>query len=80
MEPESEQFKQRSREEEDIASRQAEQSGAQPAEFETPEELIRHDAARTEVPASVEARLKDSLANEPKPKPGIWKRLFGGGD
>ncbi len=81
MEPESEQFKQRFREGEEAAdSRQGQQSDAGQAEFETPEELIRHDAAQTEVPAAVEARLKDSLANEPKPKPGLWKRLFGGGN
>jgi len=80
MEPESEQFKERFREKEEVDSRQGQESGAGQAEFETPEELIRHDATQTEVPATVEARLKDSLANEPKPKPGLWKRLFGGGN
>ncbi len=79
MEPESENLRHRSREEEKAGSLRAEQTDAQPVEFETPEELIRHDAETTEVPPEIEARLKRSLADEPKPKPGLWKRLFGGG-
>jgi len=46
-------------------------------EFATPEELLRHDAAQTEVPPTVAKRLDESLQNEPKPTRSLWRRLTG---
>ena len=47
------------------------------AEFATPEELLRHDAAQTEVPPTVAKRLDESLQNEPKRTRSLWRRLTG---
>jgi hypothetical protein len=80
MESESENLRHRSREEEESLGEQASGAEAKTLEFETPEELIRHDAKETQVPAEVETRLKQSLADEPKAKPGFLRRLFGGGN
>jgi hypothetical protein len=47
-------------------------------EFATPEELLRHDRAQTEVPPAVAERLVETIAAEPKPasaKPW-WKRIL----
>ncbi|HXT10711.1 MAG TPA: hypothetical protein VN873_04045 [Candidatus Angelobacter sp.] len=46
-------------------------------EFANVEELLRHDAARTSAPASIEQRLQKSTADFPKPPKSWWKRLFG---
>jgi hypothetical protein len=46
-------------------------------EFATPEELLRYDAAQTEVPPTVAKRLGDSLLREPKPARSLWRRFFG---
>ena len=46
-------------------------------EFSTPEELLRHDAEQTMVPAGLGARLQDSIAREPRPPKRWWQRLFG---
>ena len=46
-------------------------------EFTTPEEMLRYDAAHTEVPPAVALRLKKSLESNP-PKTSWWKNLFGG--
>jgi hypothetical protein len=56
----------------------AEQQQTRPQErvFETPEELLRHDAAQTNPPASIEARLKDSIAKEPPASPSPWWRRW----
>jgi hypothetical protein len=47
-------------------------------EFATPEELLRHDRAQTEVPPALAERLGETIAAEPKPaaaKPW-WKRIL----
>jgi hypothetical protein len=55
---------------------QAKQATAK--EFATAEELIRHDAARTSPPPTLEDRVKQSIATEPPPEPKAWwKRLLG---
>jgi len=54
---------------------------AQPAEvheFQTAEELLRHDASQTAVPPAVARRLDESIQREPKPERPWWKRLTGG--
>lgn len=48
-------------------------------EFKTPEEALRHDAARTELPPAIAERLRQSIAAEPTPptpRPW-WKRMLG---
>jgi hypothetical protein len=58
---------------------ESEQQAQQPAplEFATPEEMLRYDAARTEVPATVAQRLQKSVAESGPPRPRWWRRLFG---
>jgi len=47
-----------------------------PAEFASPEEMLRFDAKSTLVPGGLEARLCRSMQGEaPGPKPW-WKRWF----
>jgi hypothetical protein len=45
-------------------------------EFGTVEEMLRHDAAQTQVPPAVGARLRESIAREPAPRASWWRRLF----
>ena len=44
-------------------------------EFESVEEMIRHDAAQTEVPGHLFERLKTEIAAEQKPVPW-WRKWF----
>ena len=46
-------------------------------EFESVEDLLRHDAAQVPAPETLAPRLKDSTAKEPPAPPGFWQRLFG---
>jgi hypothetical protein len=57
----------------------AEQQTQQPAtlEFDTPEQMLRHDASHTPVPPNIATRLKQSLAELPPPARPWWRRLFG---
>ena len=48
-----------------------------PLEFATAEDLLRFDAKNTPLPESVEQRLRESLAREPRPPRRWWQRLFG---
>jgi hypothetical protein len=46
-------------------------------EFQTPEELLRHDAAQTAVPPEIVRRLSQSIAeSSAAPKPW-WRKLIG---
>lgn len=56
----------------------AEQTTRQPSkhEFETVEEMIRHDASQTEPPAAVAERLADSISKEPKSTKPWWRRFL----
>jgi hypothetical protein len=45
-------------------------------EFSNSDELLRFDAAHTEVPPEIAARLQKSAANLPPPA-SWWKRFFG---
>jgi hypothetical protein len=40
------------------------------------EEVLRVDARQTAVPPAIAARLKDSIAREPRPRKGILGRFF----
>ena len=46
-------------------------------EFNNAEEMLRHDAERTEVPAAIEARLRESIAGESRAQKSWWQRIFG---
>jgi hypothetical protein len=46
-------------------------------EWNSPEELLRHDAGNTATPAAIESRLKVSTASIPAPVRPWWKRWFG---
>jgi peptidyl-tRNA hydrolase len=47
-------------------------------EFATPEELIRHDRGRTDVPPAVATRLAESVASDPpQADRPWWKRWMG---
>ena len=51
-------------------------------EFVSVNELVRQDAEHIQVPPAVAARLRASLAREPKPTPGggsWWRRWLAGG-
>ena len=49
-------------------------------EFDSPEALLRHDAARTPVPPRIGERLGEALIREPaRERAPWWKRLLGGG-
>lgn len=54
------------------------QAQAAGREFASPEEMLRFDAAQTEVPETVKARLADSLEKEPpsEARASWWRRLF----
>lgn len=64
------------------AAHQHEAAAAAPGlEFDSPEALLRHDAAENPAPPSVAERLRESFADEaPPPKTSWWRRLLGGGD
>jgi len=42
----------------------------------TAEEVLRADARQTTVPPTIAARLKDTIAREPRPRKGILGRFF----
>lgn len=45
-------------------------------EFATTDELLRHDAAQTEVPPIVAERLSKSIEALPRPSRSWWQRMF----
>jgi len=47
-------------------------------EFATVEEILRYDAAHTTVPPAIGRRLQESIGDQPAPKPGWWRKFFGG--
>ena len=46
-------------------------------EFNSADELLRHDAELTLVPPAIAARLQESIAREPASRRNFWRRLFG---
>jgi hypothetical protein len=63
--------------EEAQAAAQARQTESAVTEFATAEELIRHDAARTDPPPTLAERVKQSIAAAPPPPRPWWRRLLG---
>ena len=59
-------------EQEQLAALNAPQTSTR--EFATAEELLRHDAGRTEVPPVIAERLLKSIQNLPHPAPTWWQR------
>jgi hypothetical protein len=55
------------------AARETNQTDSAPLEFQTTEELLRHDAAQVELPPSLLERIRHSVATEKNP---WWRRLF----
>lgn len=47
-------------------------------EFKTAEEVIRYDAERTQPPARLEHRVRESVEREGLCRRSWWRRLFGG--
>ena len=45
-------------------------------EFNSAEDLLRHDARQVPVPAAVAARLHESIRDLPLPRQAWWKRFF----
>ena len=45
-------------------------------QFASPEEMLRHDAARTEVPPALARRVAESVAKEPRRARSWWQRWF----
>lgn len=64
---------------EQLASAQQQAGQAAAREFNSVEELLRHDARQTPVPPGIAARLQQSLGSEAAPARPWWRRLFGGG-
>ena len=46
-------------------------------EFDTAEEMLRHDAGQTPVPPAVAERLQKSIEHEPQPARSWWQRVIG---
>jgi hypothetical protein len=55
----------------------AQQANESVLEFNTPEELLRHDALHTVVPPTIAHRLKESIGEIPPPARSWWRRLLG---
>ena len=66
--------KQKSQEQEQLAATASQQTTTR--EFATTEELLRHDAAQTEVPPVIAERLTNSIKDLPRPSKTWWERLL----
>ena len=77
MKPPSSRFQQPGQEHSGAQEQSAKETAGE--EFDSPEALLRFDAAQTEVPADVARRLNETLRAEPQPpRPPWWRRLMGG--
>lgn len=45
-------------------------------DFNSVEEMLRHDGQHTTVPPAVEQRLTESIRHEPRPAKPWWQRVF----
>ncbi len=68
--------KHKSGEQEQLAAPSAQQLVAR--DFATAEELLRSDAARTDVPPVIAERLSKSIQGLPRPSRSWWRRIFNG--
>lgn len=65
------------KEQESLETSQRSETKAAALEFETPEAMLRHDAAHTAVPPGIAERLKQSMPDPPSSRPAWWRRIFG---
>jgi hypothetical protein len=63
------------RHQEQAAESQTAHTGAR--EFQSVEDLLRHDAAQTAVPPEIARRLSQSIAQPAPPRRSWWRRLMG---
>jgi hypothetical protein len=68
-----------SQEQEQLAAQQEQKQTAAPQEFNTVEEMLRHDSEHTPVPPRIAHRLEDSISQLPPPPARAWWRRFFGG-
>ena len=66
--------KQRSEEREQLVAKSNQETAVR--EFATTDELLRHDAAQTEVPPVIAERLSKSIEGLPRPSRSWWQRIF----
>ena len=68
---------QKADEQQELAEQTQTQLQAQ-MEFQSVEELLRHDALHTPVPESIADRLQESLDQNPPRSRSWWRKLLGG--
>jgi hypothetical protein len=66
--------KQKSEEREQFVAKSTQENAVR--EFATTDELLRHDAAQTEVPPVIAERLSKSIEGLPRPSRSWWQRIF----
>jgi hypothetical protein len=64
------------RHQEQAAGEQTTAANSGALEFQSPEELLRHDAAQTTVPPEIARRLSQSIAESPAPRRPWWRKLL----
>ena len=66
-----------SQEQEQLAVQQQQKQASSAQEFNSVEEMLRHDAEHTMVPPRIAYRLGESVSKLPPPPPRAWwRRLF----
>jgi hypothetical protein len=71
--------RQEAEEQERLAAQQQQQSQQVALEFNSVEEMLRHDALHTAVPPALGKRLAESISQLPASRPlSWWRRLLGG--
>ncbi len=66
-------------EQEQQAAQQQQQQAAGAKEFDSVEEMLRHDSEHTMVPPRIAQRLDESISElPPPPAKAWWRRFFGG--
>jgi hypothetical protein len=63
--------------EEVVLANQEQQSSQTRRQFASPEEMLRYDQEQNPAPASIEARVQESMKDELATSKPWWKRLFG---
>ena len=66
---------QKSEQEQNLSTNQTQNQSE--LEFQSVEELLRHDALHTPVPPSSERRIQESIGEDYSPRRPWWKRLLG---
>ena len=74
----SHRLRQRTEEQSTVEQGIQRQQGQAAREFASVEELIRHDAASTDVPSALTTRIQSAVTNEPaRPAESWWRRWLG---